>query len=899
MTTVAWRIVEWHLRRQMVVDQLIPVLGDLSEDLQKERRLRGAVGASLWLLREGRSVAKAYRTQHRHDRRFSRRTIMGGSWREDGRLAWRRLRKHPAATVAAVLTLACAIAAGAVTWSVISSVLIHPLPVAAPEELVVLNEQFPAMRGFPARISGGFLYRAYHAIRDANAFEAIAGNGGGYPVLVGDSDSAVPLQRPVEFVSHDYFATLGVRLAKGRPFTATEDQRGAPVVAIVSDRYWRNVLDADPDVIGRTITLARQRATIVGVAPRGFRGLQIAASSDLFVPLHSVGDLLPLMSNPFNDPTVKGSPTSWIRIVARMKHGEGASQARARLQNALSSPKQTGTFQLVPVNEAALPAGIADGTRQFARLLATTVGLLLAIGCLTVGLLLLLRTETRREEFAMCLALGATRASLSRGIIIEGALLSLGGAALSVPAAAWLFDAMRTFALPGQIEFDILDLSVDRTTLTAVAIGAALAAFLISLAAGVFGFSPNIADVLRSKAGGTPRVRRRRARAVLVSAQVAVALVLMSGAVLFSRSLSAALTINPGFDARRVVTTNVALRQYGYEGPRAMQFLEDVRARLEATPGTESATVSYSSGSMGTEGKIVIDGTPRQFPSEVYERVVDHRYFSTMGMRVIEGRDFSTRDTPSSGLVIIVSQSFAKAIAGGGEIIGRKIAESHWRIGEEPATATVIGVVPDVIVNVNDTQPLVRYYPVAQSDASGLFSANVAMRTAADAPGAQSTLLSAVRSIDSAITPSPPLTIEDRLRSQMSAQDLGQFVLGGLGGIAALLTVLGAYVLAESMSTMRRRELTIRGALGASRVRLGRLVIIDTIWLVGAGLIAGLILAATAASSIERFLFRIEPLDLATLLSVSGAILATTVLVSLRPAIDAGRVDLNYLLRHE
>jgi predicted permease len=897
MTAVIWRLVVWHLRRQVTVEQLIPVLGDLAEDLEKQREVRGPVGASVWLLREGGSVANAYRTRYRHDRRLSRRTIMGGSWKDDARLAWRRVIKHPAAGVAAVLTLACGIAGAAVTWSVLSAVLIHPLPVQAPEELVSLAERHRARDGFPSFVTEGFVYPTYTAIRDSGTFAAV-GAGGTRQVLVGDGPESPSQRRLVAFVSHDYFTALGVRLMIGRPFTPGEDQRGASLAVVVSERYWRSMLNADMGVVGRTIAISGIRGTIVGVTPRGFRGMSLVEAPELYVPLHSIADLVPLMSNPFFDPAVRGSPSAWIRVVGRLRPGVTPPQAQARLDGLSTDRVRTKGLELIPVNTAAIPEIARDGARQFTRLLAITVALLLGIGCATIGLLLLLRTEARREEFAMCLALGGTRAGLARGIVIEGALLSLAGAALSIPIASSLFAGMRRFALPGQVEFELLNIAVDGTTIVAAGSCALAATLLISLVAGVFGFSPNIADVLRSKAGGTPRIRRRPARAMLIAAQVAVALVLVSGAVLFSRSLAAALTINPGFDAGRVATTTIAMAQYGYKGPQALQFLADVRERLEAAPDIDSATVSHTYTSMGQGGKLWIDGVPRQFPSEVYFRVVDDRYFSTMGMRVIKGRDFSPGDRPGPALVVLVSESFAKAIGGGSDVLGRRMHESIVKIGEEPRVEEIIGVVPDVIVNVADTQPLVKYYSLSQFQES-IYSATVTARTRSDASAAKRTMLSVIQSVDPRVTPTPPETIQERLRTQMSAQELGRFVLGGLGLVAALLTVLGAYVLAESMSAMRRRELTIRGALGASRGHLGRLIIMETVWLVGAGLVAGALLAAVGASSIERFLFRIEPMDLGTLLAVSAAIFSTTMLVSLKPAFDAGRVDLNFLLRHE
>jgi hypothetical protein len=211
---------------------------------------------------------------------------MGASWMDDARLAARRLRKQPAAAMASILTLACAIAAGAVTWSLLSALLLNPLPVESPEALVVVGGRYQMQDGGSSALSYGHVYTTYAAVRESGAFERIAA-GGGMSLLV--TDGAVPRPRTVYFASHHFFDTLGVRVALGRGFIPQDDQRGAALTAIVSDRYWRRALNEDPDVIGRTLVVSNQRATIVGVAPSRFRGPNLAEAPDVYLPLHTLG----------------------------------------------------------------------------------------------------------------------------------------------------------------------------------------------------------------------------------------------------------------------------------------------------------------------------------------------------------------------------------------------------------------------------------------------------------------------------------------------------------------------------------------------------------------------------------------------------------------------------------
>jgi predicted permease len=497
----------------------------------------------------------------------------------------------------------------------------------------------------------------------------------------------------------------------------------------------------------------------------------------------------------------------------------------------------------------------------------------------------------------VCLALGATRLRLARGVAVEGGLLAVAGAVLAIPIADWLFTLIATFQLPGRIEIERLDLSLDRSAWLMAAGGAVAVTWFSALLAGALGFGADTATALHARGGATARVTRRRTRAVLVSAQVAVTLVLVAGAGLFSRSLMAALSLNERVDTARIATGNVALGPYGYTIPRAAQFFDDLRERLSNAPDIASSSLIVREGSMGTMGQVIVDGVGRRFPSEVYYTAVDETYFATLELPILEGRGFSRDDTPQSPLVVVVSESFGRLIAGGNSPIGHRLDETSGPIGKPWPVAEIVGVVPDVITNVNDPAPLVKYYALAQRRPSQ--TRTVVVRATDDGPAAAGAVMRAIRDLDPALTPAPLLTLNEQIGRQMNPQRFGIYVLGALGTVALVLTVLGTYVLASSMAVMRRREMTIRASLGATGRHLGGLVLRETAVLVGIGLGVGLLLTWLGANTIRALLYRVEPLDAATLGTVSALILGLALAVSLRPALEAARVDFTKALREE
>ena len=806
------------------------------------------------------------------------------------RLALRRLLKRPASTLASIATLAAAIGAAAVTWSALSAVLVSPLPVHDADNLLVVGTQIQRRTG-PAVITS-FLYPKYHQARESGVFEhTVAQWGSSFLLLVNSGDGTA--RTDVGFATHDFFEFLGVQPVLGREFAPDDDVRGATPVAVLTDRYWRTALRADPAVIGRTIDVAGKKVAIIGVLQPRYRGLNLAAKADLYLPFHTIADVADPLGNFFAEPNQQSSPTAGTMILGRLRAGVTRVEATTRLA-ALNPPlgRPAAPVVLLPVNQAAIPEAARPGMARFSRLLAATVGLLLFIGCTTVGMLLLIRTEARRAEFAMCMALGASRGRLARGIAIEGALLAAAGSVAALPVALWLFGLIRVFQLPGNISVELLELSLDARVLGATMGAAATAVLLIALVAGAFGFRADVADALRARTGVTP-LSRRVSRGALVGAQVAVAVTLVGGAGLFARSLMAALSLNPGLDMSRVVMTTVTLRPHGYTPERAQIFFDTVRSRLEANPAIDSVSMRVYEGGMSSSGQLTVNGVARRFPSTVFYIRIDEPFFRTLSVRMIEGRNFTADDRAGSPPVALVTESFGRMLAEGGSPLGRRL--SGMSIADAPIE--IVGVVSDTITNVEVLEPLILYLPLAQGRPS--VARDVTARAAGDVEDAQRAILAAVKEIDPQVIPTPPRTLEERMADQMGPQQLGMTVLGALGTIAVLLTLLGTYVLAESMASSRMKEMGIRAALGATRRQLGAIVLTDTARLTVAGIAAGLALAWLGTTTIRSFLFQVEPFDPLTIGAVATSILVLALAVSLRAALRVARVDLAHVLRNE
>ena len=765
----------------------------------------------------------------------------------------------------------------------------HPLQLPEPDRLVALSYRYDTPQG--SRTAYGSTYPDYAALRAAAPMPIAASGsiGSSTPMMIQGAREA--RTGSVLFASHDFLELLGVSMASGRFFTASEDRRGAPLVAVLSDRYWRVEFNSDPRVIGRVVHVRDRPVEVVGVAPEGFHGLEVGRSPDLFMPLNAI-DQIQSYPGLFGD----RPPVNWLDPIGQLPRGVTIAQMEARLNGVHLPGADRRTVVLTSVEAAALSPSSRASVEQFSQLLGATVVMLLTAGSITVGLLLLLRTEARSTELAMCLALGASRLRLAAGVVFEGALLAAAGAALALPVSQMLFAGIRAFELPGGIRVDRLDLSIDARVLAGAAVAAVVCVLLMALVASLFGFRRDLGDALRSQAGATPRLTRRRSRSLLVVAQVAVTLVLVAGAGLFARSVARAMSLNPGVDTSRLIRVPLDLAGYGYDRSRAAVFTETLQSRLEGQPVIASVSIYEAP---ATVGLIRVDGEDRQLPTYTTEIWIDGRYLTTVGRALSGGRAFTANDRAGSPHVAIVSASLAKLIAPGGTALGRHIETNIF--GD--VSVDVVGIIPDVMRVPGALQPLRLYMPLAQEPVlptyAGQGSRSLLIRASGPVPAAVKALAATVGSLDPQMHLRAMNSFDDDILDGMAAQRFGMTVMGALGAVALLLTLLGIYVLAESMAALRRREMGIRAALGATAGHLRIVSLSQTLRLIGGGLAVGGALVWLGAGSIRAFLFEVGPFDPLVTGSVAALIAALAILVSLRPAWTAARVDLANLLRED
>jgi predicted permease len=701
----------------------------------------------------------------------------------------------------------------------------------------------------------------------------------------------------VSFATYDFFDSLGVRIGQGRSFNPSDDRRGAAPAAVLTDRYWRQVFGASRSVVGEALTIAGREVTIVGVAPAGFRGVDITRAPDLYMPLHTIAEIAATGTNYFGDSSYPTAATAGLRIFGRVRDDDTAAQAAIRLAGLrVSDGSESAHLGLTPIAIAAMPEAIRAAMVQFGRLLTATVLLLLLVGSGTVGLLHLIRIEARRSELATCLALGASTSRVLRGLFLEAALLASVGAVVAMPLSSLLLTALRTFHLPGDVNIELLELTVDRRAVL-TSLGASAFAFVVI--AGIivtYATSIVVAAPLLAHSGTSMRVTRKRTRGIFLCGQTAVAFALLTGATLLVKSLQAGLALNPSIDMHRVLTSEISLAASGYDQIRAAYFFDELRGRMARVPSVEVVAFSVEQGGMGPQGSLTVDGERRSFPSIVRFNAIDPAYFSAIGLTVTSGRSFSMDDGPEAPRVTIVSNSFAKLIARGDTAIGRRIEMPVRSKTKRADVVTVVGVVPDVVLDLTLLQPLVMYFPTGQRDIGTYRTITARAR---NVTGLRRDLLTTTRQIDPKVVLRTPLTLRERIDRQMGPQRLGSAVLGAFGGIALLLTVLATYLLADSMVTLRTREMGIRIALGATSRQVAVGIVSDVGRLITCGLAAGLALALLGADTLRSFLFQVQPLDPLTLGIVAVAMSAVSLAAVCRPVLRVARLEVARVLRQE
>ena len=422
------------------------------------------------------------------------------------------------------------------------------------------------------------------------------------------------------FVSTGFFTTLGVTLQAGRDFAEVDDQRGRSPVVILSDGFWRRSLGADPAVLGREVVVSGLQVSVIGIAPAHFRGLRLGRPVDLFFPLESARELVEGVENLFAAPNTGYSPVNWLILTGRLD-GVTPGAAVSRLDGILEEVRgDNGRWLLTDVQTAAIPRAVRLGVSRFMSLLGWTVALLLLTGSLGVGTLLRIRTESRRREFGIRLALGAPRLRLVGDVAAEAFILAAAGSVLALPLAVWEFSLIRVFELPGRIAIQSLSLPEAGGLLASVGALGAVATVVITVAGAAFGLAAQPSVMRRLQ--GARDMPGSRARTALVATQVAITLVLLTGTGLFLRSVTAALALNPGYDAANLASGAVSLPE-GYSEAGADALFRTIRDRMEASPAMTSASVTSRRGAMSSGGELIVNGIGRRFPTAVWFTAVD------------------------------------------------------------------------------------------------------------------------------------------------------------------------------------------------------------------------------------------------------------------------------------
>ncbi len=801
------------------------------------------------------------------------------------RYALRTIKKSPAFAVVTVLTLGFGIAANATIFSMVSRFVLHAPPVGHPSTLMALHT---TDRG---ECCNSFSYPLFNSLREqVRSFSGVASYYELVPASMGGSGE--PERVWGQAATANFFDVIELGMSLGRGFA--RDEEHAQVV-VLGQQLWQHRFGGDPGIIGRVVNLSGRPFRVVGVAPPGFRGVDIILDCQFWVPLAQIDQLLPGTSN------YNSRDYHWVTAVGRLKPDVTRAEAAAELHllaqrfaKAYPEPDKNLGFQFEPAGS--LPPSDKSAVLMFLGALTLVALLVLAIACANVTNMFLSQASGRQREMAVRLALGATRPQLLRLILTESVILAMFGGAFGVTLSFWATRALSSFRFPAPVPLD-LTLHEDWRVL--------LFSFGLSAIAGVlFGLSPAwlvVGPVIASGLKGEDVVARPgnrwTLRNILVVSQIAMSVVLLCATGLFLRSFENAAHVNIGFRSRGIVMMAVDPRLHGYTADRTAQFLDEVRRRVATLPGVVSATytddVPLSGGHRSDGFQVVGSAASSGVPvAELYMAGPD--YFDTLGISLLSGRTF-TNETANSPKVAIVNQAFAASILQGKSPIGQIVTGGG-------RTYRIIGVVSNIKSRTlgEDTRPvlfrsLVQDIPIDPST-TGYF---VMVRYSRD-PGA---VIAAVRreihSLDPTLAIFNVATMEEHLRDALFLPRLTRALFGVFGVLGLLLAAVGLYGVMSYWVSRRTREIGIRLALGARVGDMQWMIIRQGMTLTLIALLPGLAAAWAISKLFTSILYGVAPHDLATFALVPLFLAIVSFLACWIPSLSAAGAEPLTALRHE
>jgi predicted permease len=827
----------------------------------------------------------------------------------DLRVALRGLLRSPLFAIVAILSLALGIGANTAIFTLIDQILLRPLPIEDPDSLVMLYQQGPhSGSNMGMRMHSYPIYREYQKRAEPLA-EVVARRLVDTSISIDNQTERVA----AEMVSGNFFTMLGVPPAAGRVFNSAEDDQvysGHPVV-VLSDEYWERRFARDPGVVGKKILVNNYPMTIVGVSARGFAGLDPARSPAIRVPIL----MKPVIVPEWEWVKIDDPRTRWVQVFARLKPGYTVESAQAPLQ---------GLFLQIRQHEMTLE-GAKNWTRyireQFMKgqlkiekaaigysplrndfstplvVLMGMVGLVLLIACANVANLLIARAFARQREIAVRLSIGASRWQLVRQLLIESLLLSFAGGALGLLIAVWmtrgLIGLMPTGGNPLLIQAEpdwrILAFTFSLTLVTGVVFG-----LLPAMRASRPDTWSTLKDTVGAVAGAGGHLFLRKG---LVAAQVALSFLLLFGAGLFVRSLDNLRSTNTGVQLDNLVTFRLAPALSGYDDAQSVNFYQQLLERLRGGPGVKSvgyAGVAILAGdewdsTMGVEGHQAKDGEDMQ----AFMNALSPGYFDTMGIRLLEGRDFRSTDAKKEATVAIVNRQFAEHFFPGQSAVGR-----HIGFGTGPQSKLNIEII-GVADNALYEGPREGVHRQVFIPNWGRNSATFYLRTTNASSSAFNLIRNEVRGLSNAMPVYEMKTLESQLDETLLTDRLIAMLSAGFGLLATVLASIGLYGVMAFVVTRRSKELGLRMALGAEPGGVIWLVMKEVLVLLGIGLAVGLPAAIALGRYVSSQLYGIQAHDP----FMAGMTVLTLALVStaagLIPARRASRIDPILALRYE
>ncbi len=796
------------------------------------------------------------------------------------RYASRSLLRSPGFTLAAVLCLGLAIGANTAIFTVLNAVLLKPLGYAEPTRLVMLWERFAERpEGHNVVAPADFLdWRA-----QTRSFNSMAALAEGHETLTGLGEAQ---QVPVQAVTASFFPVLGVTPSLGRTFTAEEDTPAGPALVVVSDRFWRRHLSADPRAIGQSVTLGGTPFTVIGVMPPGFR---FAGRSTEEAELWT-----PLSLDPARD--YRATSGRYLLAVGRLRPGVTVEQAdgelralAARLADEHPVFNAGWTTTLVPLREQ-----VVGGARTPLLVLAGVVAFVLLIACANVANLQLARGAVRRRELAVRTALGAGRGTLVRDLLAESLVLSIAGGALGLLLAVWGTAALVALAPAGLPRLE--EISVDGRTLAFTTVLSILTGFIFGLLPALHSSRADLNDVIKEGGRG---VSGGRLRSGLVAAQLALSLVLLVGAGLLIRSFLRLSREDPGFDASHVLAAKVDLPTNRYNtDPRQAAFFEELLARIRRLPGVTAASAInwLPFGGGGSASSYFVEGRPAPAPGQELGadiRAVDPDYFHTLGIPLRAGELFTSRDGPHIRKAVVINQALAHQVFPGENPIGRHVL-MPWG---DTLNGEIVAVVGDTrAAGLDSVARPTLYWPMAQFPWSFM---SLVIRTRGTPEALIRPVTSELHALDADVPLANPRPLDSFLSQSVASQRFTMLLLGAFAAVAVVLAAIGISAVVANAVVRRTREIGVRMALGAERRDVLRMVLRQGMLLVVIGIGVGLAGALALTRVLRNLLYGVSPTDLVTFAGVPLLLAGIALVAAYLPARRAADVDPMVALRTE